>query len=97
MEPRDENEIDDTAYFRTLREQEEGPWKARYGGCVKWDIAPEVEHTEDGHWRARALVMKMPGIREYTLDVPGSFDTEGAANRAAVDWATDWIALQPVE
>jgi hypothetical protein len=97
MEPRDENEIDDTNYFRTLREQEEGPWKARYGANAKWEISPEVEHAEDGQWRARVFLMKMPGCREWTHDVPGHFDSEGAANRAAVDWATDWIAAQPVE
>jgi hypothetical protein len=96
MEPRDENEIDDTAYFKTLREQEEGPWKANYGATVKWDISPEVEHAGE-YWLARVYVLKMPGIREYTLDVPGHFTSEGAANRAAVDWATDWIAQQPVE
>lgn len=94
MEPSDE--IDDTAYFRTLYAQEDGPWQARFGENLKWDMTPEVEHTGE-HWLARVYVMRMPGCRERMLDVPGRFDSEGAANRAAVDWVTDWIATQPAD
>jgi hypothetical protein len=100
MEPKDE--IDDTAYFKTLRaEQEAGSIPILEGESpsvgVKWTIEPDARYIGPHFWKATGVIRRTPGEAYWNFDLPEQFATEVEAVTAAREYAQDWIAQQPVE
>jgi hypothetical protein len=98
MEPKDE--IDDTAYFKTLRAEEEAgkvPPDAIQGGAVKWTIEPDARYVGPHFWRAVGVMRRTPGEAYWEYDLPEQFATEAEALQGGREYALDWIAQQPVE
>jgi hypothetical protein len=102
MEPKDE--IDDTAYFKTLRALEEGgPFDGRLGGITKWSIEPDATREGDT-WSASVSIMRMgtdaeteEGLFDHFFTMPDLYPSEAEALTAAREFAQDWIAQQPIE
>jgi hypothetical protein len=98
MEPKDE--IDDTAYFKTLRAQEEGegaPFRATLGGITKWTTELDANFVGPNFWRAAGRITREPGDWFRDFNLPEQYASYEEAIAAAREFALDWIAQQPVE
>ncbi|MDR5784521.1 hypothetical protein QCE63_34515 [Caballeronia sp. LZ065] len=95
----DSNEIDDTAYFRTLRAEQAGgppPMELNGGATATWTIETNARYISPHFWRAVGVIRLTSGEVFYDYDLPEQFTTERHALEGGRQYALDWIAQQPV-
>jgi hypothetical protein len=98
MEPKDE--IDDTAYFKTMRAEQEAGSLPPDGPIVgaKWFMELNAKFCGEHFYRAAGRITPQPEDGSfYDFDLPDQYTSYEEAIAAAREFATDWIAQQPIE